>query len=270
MGDVRSARRIVVKIGTSTLTHDSGRLNLRQIGALSRVLADIKNEGREVIIVTSGAIAAGVAKLKLPERPKEMRLKQAAAAVGQCELMHIYDNFFEEYGHTVAQVLLTKDDVDVPERRQNVINTFESLLELGTIPIVNENDTVSVDEIMELTFGENDTLSVIVAKICSADLLIILSDIDGLFDEDPRENPDAHLIPVVYELTDRIRQAASGAGTERGSGGMITKLNAAEKASEAGIPMIITNGSNPELLYGIFKNEPVGTLFLPAPSSKMD
>jgi len=265
--DVRCAHRIVVKIGTSTLTHETGRLNLRQIGALCRVLADIKNEGREVVIVSSGAIAAGVAKLKLPERPKEMRLKQAAAAVGQCELMHIYDNFFEEYGHTVAQVLLTRDDVDTPERRQNVINTFESLLEMGAIPIVNENDTVAVDEIKDHTFGENDTLSVVVAKICSADLLIILSDIDGLYDENPRENPNARLIPVVYELTDRIRHAAAGAGTERGSGGMVTKLVAAEEATKAGIPMIITNGKSPELLYGIFRNEPVGTLFLPTPVS---
>ncbi|MDP4108497.1 MAG: glutamate 5-kinase [Bacillota bacterium] len=265
MEDIKNVHRIVVKIGTSTLTHDSGRMNLKHISALVRVLSDIKNEGREVIIVSSGAIAAGVAKLKLPERPKEMRQKQAAAAVGQCELMHIYDNLFEEYGHTVAQVLLTKDDIDSPERRQNVINTFESLLEYGTIPIVNENDTVSVDEIMELTFGENDTLSVIVAKICSADLLIILSDIDGLFDEDPRENPNARLIPVVYELTDRIRNSASGAGTERGKGGMVTKLKAADEAAKSGIPMIITNGSNPELLYGIFNNESVGTLFLPAP-----
>ena len=275
MSDVRDAHRIVIKVGSSTLTHESGRLNLRRINALARVLSDLRNAGREVILVSSGAIAAGVAKLKLSERPREMRGKQAAAAVGQCELMHIYDDFFEEYGHTVAQVLLTPDIIDDHTRRHNVINTLECLLEMGAIPIVNENDTVAVDEIEVMdqnqmadhrgTFGENDALAVIVATISSSDLVIILSDIDGLYDENPREHPDARLIPVVYELTDRIRHAAAGAGTVRGTGGMVTKINAAERAISAGIPLIIANGKNPDLLYDVFEGKSVGTLFLPAP-----
>ncbi len=263
MQNVSHAKRIVVKVGTSTLTHDNQKTNLRSVRALCRTLADLKNEGRDVILVSSGAISAGTAKLKLAERPKEMRLKQAAAAVGQCELMHLYDNCFEEYGQTVAQVLLTNDCIDDPQRRENVANTFESLLELGAIPIVNENDTVSVEEITDVIFSENDTLSAIVARLCKADLLIRLSDIDGLYDGDPREHPDASLIPVVYEMTPRIRKAAAGSGTNRGKGGMITKINAAEVVTQAGIPMIIMNGSDPENLYKIFDGESIGTLFLP-------
>ena len=260
MKDVTKASRIVVKVGTSTLTHANGLLNFRRIDELARVLSDLKNEGKKVVLVSSGAIGVGAAKLGMNGKPHELKEKQAAAAVGQCELMHIYDKMFQEYGQTVAQVLLTRDVTDTPERHQHVVNTMDALLEHGAIPVINENDTVAVEEIV---YGDNDTLSAIVAEIAHADLLVLLSDIDGLYDEDPHKNEGACLIPVVYELTDKIRAAAGGVGTEFGSGGMATKIQAADIALAAGIPMIIANGARPDVLYEIFEGKQVGTVFLP-------
>lgn len=257
-------QRIVVKVGTSTLTHDNGHINYRNMEALARVLSDVKNKGNEVILVTSGAIAIGIAKLGLAQRPTDLRYKQAVAAIGQCEMMHLYDKFFAEYGHMVGQILLVRDDVDQKARRKNLINTFHSLLELDVIPIVNENDSVSFEEIesgKNKVFGDNDTLSAIVAALCEADLLVLFSDIDGLYDSDPRENPQAVLIPVVDDINDDLRSFGGGAGTKRGTGGMITKINAAEIAMKNAIDMIITNGGHPESLYDIIEGKPVGTLF---------
>lgn len=258
---------IVVKVGTSTLTHEGGKLNFRSFDALARVLSDISNMGNEVILVSSGAIAVGAGKLQMKERPTVLSQKQAAAAVGQCELMHLYDKFFGEYGKTVAQILLTGEDVDSPEKKQNLINTFNSLLEMGIIPIVNENDSVSYAEIEadseeHKVFGDNDTLSAVVAVLCSADKLVLLSDIDGLFDGNPNENHEARLIREVRVIDDEIRSLAGGAGSNRGTGGMITKLQAAELATENGVDMYIANGSTPEILYDIVLGKPAGTLFV--------
>ena len=260
-------KRIVVKVGTSSLTHEGGSINLRSFDALARVLSDIHNMGCEVVLVSSGAIAVGAGKLKMKERPKELSLKQAAAAVGQCELMHLYDKFFGDYGHTVAQILLTGDDVENPQMKQNLMNTFNSLLELSIIPIVNENDSVSYAEIEcgeneHKIFGDNDTLSAVVSVLCNADMLVLLSDIDGLYDGNPNENPDARLIREVRILDDDIRALAGGAGSSRGTGGMITKLQAAELAMNNGIDMIISNGKRPEDLYDIVEGKAVGTLFV--------
>ena len=260
-------RRIVVKVGTSTLTHEDGKLNFRSFDKLARVLSDIHNMGNEVVLVSSGAIAVGASKLQMKERPSELSLKQAAAAVGQCELMHLYDKFFGEYGKTVAQILLTGDDVDSPEKKQNLINTFNSLFELGIIPIVNENDSVSFAEIEaqneeHKVFGDNDTLSAVVAVMCRADKLVLLSDIDGLYDGNPNEKPEPRLIREVRVINDEIRALAGGAGSSRGTGGMITKLQAAELATENGIDMHITNGKKPETLYDIVEGNPAGTLFV--------
>ncbi len=258
--------RIVIKVGTSTLTHASGALNLQRIEHLARVLADLHGRGHEVILVSSGAIAVGVAELQLGARPTELRYKQAAAAVGQCNIMHIYDKLFSEYTCSVAQILLTGDDVDDPIRAEHLSNTFSALLEMGVIPIVNENDSVSSAEIEtghNKVLGDNDTLSAIVARLCGADLLVLLSDIDGLFDADPHVDPDAKLIPTVEELTPEIMELAGGSGTWRGTGGMATKLNAARIAMEGGIEMVITNGGRMEELYGIVEGKPIGTRFLP-------
>jgi len=257
-------QRIVVKVGTSTLTHDNGTLNFRNLESLARVLSDLKNKGCEIVLVTSGAIGIGIAKLGMDQKPSDLRYKQAVAAVGQCELMHLYDKFFAEYGHMVGQILLTREDVDQKARRKNLINTFQSLLELGVIPIVNENDSVSFEQIesgKNKVFGDNDTLSAMVAALCQADLLVFFSDIDGLYDCDPRENPQAVLIPVVAEINDDLRRSGGGAGTKRGTGGMVTKIAAAEIAMKNGINMVITNGSHPEALYDILEGKPVGTLF---------
>ena len=254
--------RIVVKIGTSTLAHPGGRLNIRHTEALVKVWSDIKNAGHELIIVSSGATGLGVGKLQI-SRPKDMVTKQAAAAVGQCELMHLYDKFFGEYGIVTGQILLSREDVDRPEVKQNLVNTIDALLTLGVIPVVNENDSVSCAEISptHTTFGENDTLSAVVAGMCGADLLVLLSDIDGLYDTDPHKNPDAQLIPEVRELTDDILALAGGAGTGFGTGGMVTKLAAAKIAMEQGFDMVITNGENPENLYFLAKGGHIGTLF---------
>lgn len=229
--DLCNSKRIVIKVGTSTLTYDTGKINFSRMDKLARVISDLANQGREVVLVTSGAIGVGVSKLNMKERPKLIRDKQAVAAVGQCELMHMYSKFFSEYGHIVGQVLLTRDVLDGEVKRRNVVNTFEALLEKGIIPIVNENDTVSVDEIkvgQKDTFSENDTLSAIVSKLIKADLLIILSDIDGFCDSDPRSNPDSKIIRTIYEITPELESCAGGAGTRRGTGGMATKLSAAK------------------------------------------
>ena len=256
-------KRIVFKVGTSTLCHMGKGLNFRNIDGLACALTDIKNEGHEVILVSSGAIGAGVAKLGLSERPRELRVKQAVAAVGQLELMHIYDKIFGEYGATVGQVLLTRDDVDRPGVRENLRGTFDALLSMGVIPIVNENDSVCIEEIESehKIFGDNDTLSAIVAALVGADLLVILSDIEGLYDSDPHKNPDAKLIPVVRSLDDRIMALAGGVGSALGTGGMVTKLAAARTAGEAGIDTIITNGSKPQNLYVAVHKGEIGTLF---------
>lgn len=256
--------RIVVKVGTSTLTHDTGRLNLHSMERLARTLADLEGMGHEVILVSSGAIGVGATKLGLSARPTELRMKQAAAAVGQCAIMHLYDKLFGEYNRVVAQILLTGEDVDAPVRAEHLHNTFESLLELGIIPVVNENDSVSSAEIETgkcKVLGDNDTLSAIVARLVGADLLVLLSDIDGLYDADPHANPGARLIHRVEKITPTLRAMAGGAGTWRGTGGMQTKLNAAEVAMAAGVEMVITNGARIEELYAIVAGEDVGTRF---------
>ena len=261
----KTCYRIVVKVGTSTLTHDTGALNLHSMERLIRVLSDLSGFGHEVILVSSGAIAVGTARLSLPERPKELRMKQAAAAVGQCRIMHIYDKLFSEYNRSVAQILLTGDDVDDPVRAEHLSNTFSSLLEMGVIPVVNENDSVSSAEIetgRHKVLGDNDTLSAIVAKLCHADLLILLSDINGLYEADPHDHPEAKLIHRVAELTPEIIRMAGGAGSWRGTGGMATKLSAAEIAMGAGCDMVITNGARMEDIYDIVAGKDVGTRFL--------
>ena len=255
--------RIVVKVGTSTLAYSTGRMNIQRTERLCKVLSDLKNAGHEIILVSSGAIGMGVGKLNLPGRPKDMPGKQAAAAVGQCELMYVYDKLFTEYNHTVAQVLLTGDEVRDERRSRNVKNTLTRLLELGALPVINENDTVVTNEVgIENTIGENDTLSAIVASVLSADLLVLLSDIDGLYDGDPRKNPDAKLIPTVETIDEHIIALGGGSGSGLGTGGMATKLSAAQIATAAGCEMIIANGEKPELLYDIAAGRPVGTRFL--------
>ena len=250
--------RVVVKVGTSTLAHATGRLNIRRVEQLCRVLSDLKNAGHQIILVSSGAIGMGVGKLSLSQRPNDMPTKQAAAAVGQCELMYVYDKLFTEYNHTVAQMLLTGEDLENGERRTNFQNTLYRLLELGALPIVNENDTVATEEI---AVGDNDTLAAIVAKCASADLLVLLSDIDGLFTADPRKDSDARLIPLVEELTPEIYALAGGKGSDLACGGMETKLKAAKTAMENGFDMVISNGRPPEKLYDIIAGTPMGTLF---------
>lgn len=251
--------RIVVKVGTSTLAHSTGHINIRHMEQLCKVLSDIKNSGYEIILVSSGAVGMGMGKLSLPSRPTEVSLKQAAAAVGQCELMYTYDKLFSEYNHTVAQLLVTSDDINDNNRKQNFINTMLRLLELKTLPIINENDTVATSE---LVIGDNDTLAAIVAKSVSADLLILLSDIDGLFTADPRKDASAVLIPRIEKITPEIEKLAGGVGSNVGTGGMVTKLKAAQIAISSGCDMIIANGSNPDVLYDIIDGKEVGTRFI--------
>ena len=260
MFDINTKKRIVIKVGTSTLTHKTGRLNIRRMERLVKTLADIQNSGREIILVSSGAIGLGMSKMGLRERPKDTPMKQACASVGQCELMYMYDKLFGEYNLNVAQILLTRYILETP-RKNNVENTFYKLIEHNIIPVVNENDTVAIDE-LELAVGENDSLAAHVGMFCHADLLIIMSDIDGFFDGDPRSNPDAKLIPVVDKIDDRIRALAGDAVSGLGSGGMITKINAAEIAMDAGFDMAIINGRNPNILYDLFDGKQVGTVFL--------
>ena len=250
--------RIVVKVGTSTLAHATGRLNIRHVEELVKVLSDLKNAGHQVILVSSGAIGMGVGKLNLPGRPGDMPTKQAAAAVGQCELMYTYDRLFTQYSHTVAQILLTGEDVDHPERRQNFVNTLERLLELGALPVINENDTVATAEIK---VGDNDTLGAIVACSVKADLLVLLSDIEGLYTADPHTDPTARLIPRVEEITPEVEALAGGKGSELAVGGMATKLRAAKLVTAQGCDMVITNGEYPQRLYDIAEGKQVGTRF---------
>ena len=251
--------RIVVKVGTSTLAHATGRLNIRRVEEMVKVLSDLKNAGHEMILVSSGAIGMGVGKLNLPGKPSDIPTKQAAAAVGQCELMYTYDKLFSGYNHTVAQILLTGEDVDHEERRTNFENTMYRLLELGALPVINENDTVATAEIK---VGDNDTLGGIVACCVKADLLVLLSDIEGLYTADPRKDPDATLISVVEAVTPEVEALAGGAGSSLGTGGMATKLRAAKMVTAAGCDMIIANGEHPECLYDIVDGKAVGTRFL--------
>ena len=251
--------RIVVKIGTSTLAHATGRLNIRQVEELCKTMSDLKNAGNEVILVSSGAIGMGVGKLSLPGRPSDMATKQAAAAVGQCELMYTYDRLFSLYNHTVAQILIDGSDLKNDERHRNFRSTILRLLELGAIPVINENDTVATQEI---AIGDNDTLAAVVAESVEADVLVLLSDIDGLYTADPHKNPDARLIPVVPELTPEIFALAGAKGSPLATGGMETKLSAAKIAVSAGVDMIITNGKHPEALYNIAEGRQTGTRFI--------
>lgn len=259
MGLFKDCHRIVVKVGSSTLSHGSGALNLRRIETLVRVLSDLKNSGKEIVLVSSGAVSAGVAKSGIRRHPDNIGEKQAMAAIGQSELMKLYDRFFSDFGHTVAQILLTRDVLDNPHRRSLAESTFENLLKMGCVPIVNENDPVSTDELTK--FGGNDILSAYVATVCHADILINLSDVDGLYDSDPRKCPDARLISRVESITDEMIDGAGGAGTDRGTGGMTAKLKAARLSTDAGVPMFIMNGQDPEILYRLLDGEKIGTYF---------
>ena len=250
--------RIVIKIGTSTLAHPTGHLNIRRVEQLCKIMSDIKNAGHELILVSSGAIGMGVGKLGLRERPKDIPSKQAAAAVGQCELMYTYDKLFSEYHHTVAQLLITGDDTTNDTRRFNFTNTLQRLLELGALPIINENDTVATDEIV---IGDNDTLAAIVARSVHAEMLILLSDIDGLYTADPHTHPEAKLLHHVTGIDDHIREIAGISSSTQGTGGMVTKLHAADICLGCGCKMVIANGNNPGNLYDILEGKTVGTTF---------
>lgn len=268
---LKDAKRIVVKVGSSTLTHENGRMNFTRMDRLAMTLSELMNEDKEIILVSSGSIGVGMGKFNLKKRPEGMGMKQALAAVGQCELMNIYSRLFATYNQTVAQMLLTKPDINDEVRKINVLNTFNNLLDLGVIPIVNENDTVSVDEIKSLMmFGDNDTLSAVVTRLVEADLLIILSDIDGLYDSNPKENKECNLISVVNTIDDIIRNCAGESGSRRGTGGMITKLDAAEIATNAGANMVIANGSDPTIIQRILNGEELGTLFVRKPNRDLD
>lgn len=259
--------RIVVKVGTSTLTNEVGKSDLRAIDRLVRVLSDVQNMGYEVILVSSGAIAVGSNKLNMKTRPSTMRMKQAAAAVGQCSLMFLYDKFFGDYDKTIAQILLNAEDIEQEEKKENLTNTFNTLLEMGVIPVVNENDSVSYTEIEseDRLFGDNDMLSAVVAVLCKARQLVILSDIDGFYDKDPRLYPDAKLIEKIKKIDESVYSLAGGAGSRRGTGGMRTKLQAAGLAATSGTDIIITNGKRPEEIYEILNGGKVGTLFTGKP-----
>ena len=251
--------RIVIKIGTSTLAYATGQLNIRRVEALCKTMSDIRNAGHELILVSSGAIGMGVGKLGLRSRPQDIPTKQAAAAVGQCELMYIYDKLFSEYHHTVAQLLITADNLTSEIRHTNFTNTLNRLLELGVVPIINENDMVATEEIV---IGDNDTLAARVAQSVGAELLILLSDIDGLYTADPHTNPNAKLIPLVRGLDESIKKLAGVSSTTQGTGGMVTKLRAAELCFDCGCEMVIANGNNPAALYDIVEGKPVGTRFV--------
>lgn len=256
--------RIVVKVGTSTLTNEIGQNDLRSFDRLACVLSDIQNMGYEVILVSSGAIAVGANKLNMKAKPTSMRLKQASAAVGQCRIMYLYDKFFGDYDKTIAQILLNAEDIEQEEKKENLTNTFDALLEMGIIPVVNENDSVSYTEIEseERLFGDNDMLSAVVSVLCKAKKLIILSDINGFYDCDPRLHPNAQLIERIEKIDDSVYSLAGGAGSRRGTGGMKTKLQAAELATTNGTDTVITNGKHPEAIYELIKGGSVGTLFV--------
>ncbi len=250
--------KIVIKIGTSTLAHAGGRLNIRRVEELCKIISDLKNSGEEIVMVSSGAIGMGCGKLSFLEKPKDMPTKRAAAAVGQCELMYTYDKLFSEYNHTVAQILLTAEDIKHEDRYANFSNTLDRLLELGAIPVINENDTVATDEI---GIGDNDTLAAYVAASIKADLLILLSDIDGLYTADPHKDASARLITEVRDINDEIIALGGGSGSALGTGGMKTKLSAAQICTEAGCDMVIMNGSDPQLIYRLHDGEAIGTRF---------
>lgn len=260
---LKEARRIVVKVGTSTLTYSTGRINLRRMEQLSRTLADLCHAGREIVLVSSGAVGVGMSKIGMTEKPKTVREKQSCSAIGQSELMSIYGKLFGEYGCDVAQVLLTKHVVEDEQHKKNTIITFNTLLEWGVIPIVNENDAISA---AELEFGDNDTLAAMVANLIQADLLILLSDIDGLYNADPHRDENAHLIDEIDEITDDLFHIAGNSGSNRGTGGMVTKLIAAKNVMSAGINMVIANGQNPAVIYDILDGKRVGTLFKGQPT----
>ena len=250
--------KVVVKIGTSTLAHPTGLMNIRRIEELCKVLSDLKNAGHQVILVSSGAIGMGVGKLGLQQRPTDIPTKQAAAAVGQCELMYVYDKLFSTYHHTVAQLLITGEDINDPRRHENFHNSLVRLLELGALPILNENDTVATDEIV---IGDNDTLAAIVAKSVDADLLVLLSDIDGLYTADPHSHPEARLIHHIEKIDDSVLALAGISGSNLGTGGMVTKLQAARICMESHCDMVIANGRDPRNLYGILEGQDIGTRF---------
>lgn len=261
----KSIKRLVVKVGTSTLTHEGGNVNFRRIEKLGMVLSDIMNRGIEVILVSSGAIAVGVGTMHLPSRPVDIGVKQATAAVGQSVLMNIYSKFFAEFGKTVGQILLTKDILEHEKSKKNVINTFNSLYEHGVIPIVNENDSVATDEVEygeKKLFGDNDSLSAVVACLVKADLLIILSDVDGFFSGDPRKGTDCKIIDEIYDIDEHITACAGGKGSNLGTGGMVTKLDAARLVMAEGIDMVLANGNDPEHIYDILDGKKVGTVFV--------
>lgn len=251
-------KRIVVKVGTSTLTHKTGKTNIARISDLINVLADLHNMGHEIILVSSGAIAIGTSRLGLKRKPDTIMGKQAAAAVGQGELMFLYDKFFGEYDVVVSQLLFTYDALENPDNKEHLTNTFNQLLEYGSIPVVNENDSVSIEELLN---GDNDCLSATVAELIGADMLILLTDTDGLYDGNPSENPEARLIDIVEEITEQIEAFAGGAG-KRGTGGFMTKVKAAKIATSAGIPVVVMNGADPKKIYDVLNGENVGTKFL--------
>lgn len=251
-------KRIVIKVGSSTITHESGRLHLRKLDLLARVLSDLNNAGHEIVLVSSGAIAAGCGKMQFNHRPKELKEKQALAAIGQCELMYIYDQMFAQYSRKVAQLLLTKRDLEDEHLRENAWSTLQVLLAYQTIPIINENDSIATEEIV---YGDNDTLSAITARLIQADLLVLLSDIEGLYEEDPSLNPNARKIDVVEEIDEQIMAMAGDSNSSVGTGGMITKLQAAKIATQAGCAMVIASGEDPNILYDIVDGKSCGTLF---------
>lgn len=257
MDRIKNAKRVVIKVGTSTLCYKTGNLNIRRVRKLIEVMSDLKNEGRDIIFVTSGAVGIGVGRAGLTTRPKDIPTKQACAAIGQCELMNIYDREFSKFNHTVAQLLVTRDVISNKTRHENAFNTLHRLLEMNIVPIINANDTVSIEQ---LDFDENDTLSAVMAQLCEADLLVILTDVDGLYDKNPSD-PDAKHIPVVTKLTDELINSTKQKGSELASGGMITKLEAAQIAGEKDIPTVIINGDDPENLYGIFDGSAKCTVF---------
>lgn len=253
--------RTVVKVGTSTLTYDNGKINYRRVESLCKVLSDLHNSGEQILLVSSGAIGVGMGKTGLKQRPDETKKKQALAAIGQCELMFMYDKLFGEYNHSVAQILLTADAVETESKRQNINNTIDELLNMGVIPIINENDTVAVEELDGKTIGDNDMLSAIVSRIVNADRLVILTDIDGLYTSNPRQNPNAERIEVVDNIDEEILRMAAGSGSNRGTGGMITKLQAADYATKRGIEVYVISGDAPKNLYKVFDGENIGTRF---------
>lgn len=258
---IKEAKRIIVKIGTSSLTHENGKIDLDKMEKLARVLTDINSSGKEVILVSSGAIGAGMQRIGRSKRPEDLPLKQATAAIGQAILMKMYEKFFDEYNQVIAQILLTKDVIEDPIKKNNAKNTVETLIDLGVIPIINENDCISTAEIEGYRFGDNDTLSATVAKLIEADLLILLTDIDGLYTANPKENPEAKMIPKVEAITPEIIALAGGVGSKLGTGGMATKIMAAQIAKTCGTDTVIASGGEISILKDILQGEEIGTWF---------